>query len=138
MATKAIRKVFELGEGHPRQRFSTLPRAWLRWLEQDRYIVPQRVTFEMMKKSLIIKPFVGETVAELAGRAYKKVMTIGVVATIVELPRSWCLMCDNDLGRPLQWVWMRTAEDSVILEPASHEEHDERANYYRRRPSANE
>lgn len=133
MATKAIRKVFTLGKKHTNQRYFTLPKPWLRYLEGDLHIVPDKMMFEMMGKTLIIKPFLGKVATEHAAQHCANIMRIGVTSAIVGLPDSWCVMCEKDLGTSLQWVWVRIRDDAVTLEPATKEEHVARANYYRRR-----
>jgi hypothetical protein len=133
MGSKAIRKVYSLGRKHGKARYFTLPKTWFRWLEEEHYLVPKRVTFETRENHyyLIIRPDEEHNAADLNGRPRSKVLTIGLTSSVVKLPWVWCLDCDRRLSdkkvrRKLQWVWMTIGEKEVTLEPASREEHDER------------
>lgn len=131
MPTKMIRKLFSLGRWHPNKVFFTLPAPWLRFLEEDLFIVPKRILFEITERTLVLKPSVASK-AELAGKTQKPVYEIGK-ARIVEIPRAWYILRSRELGEPLEWVWVRVTDNAIMLEAASKEEHDERRRYLARR-----
>jgi len=139
MGSKAIRKVYSLGKKHGKARYFTLPKTWLRWLEEEHYLVPKRVIFETRDHYyLTIRPHEEENGVDLNVRPHAEVMTIGTTSSVVKLPWVWCLNCDRRLSdkkakRRLQWVWMTIGEKEVTLEPATKEEHDARDARLRRR-----